>query len=606
MVAVPRRPAIKHKGSALSEDAVSDLRSMQVDLSVHRPGVAVLRFDDRGYRLFDKSGFAVGDDLEVLIPDAKNKHTSVFKGELTGVGIDDPAQEDGRSAPSLQLTAKEPTHRLAASSVFKAYLKQSYADIIKDIASRHGLKPKVDVPGGPLPYVLQNGTDLAMLSDISARLGLEFFIDGSDLVVRVRKGAKGAKVRFSDATLRHFSASYTAAGTPSKIEVFGWDPTQQKDVKGKSGKLASPSPDILGSSAPFVKDAFGAAQKKFGKPLAVGTTPVWDDKEADALADAIAHGYVSSGLAVEGVAPSNPGIRPGENVSVEEVGKRLAGDYYVTSVSHGYKVRGDLLTTFRSGGHAVPERPTTGQFTPGAPDGWGTNGFVLGVVTNIEDEEGLGRVKVRFPSLGKEAESDWARIVAPGAGDKRGLDVRPEVNDEVVVGFERGDPRAPFVLGGVWSAKAKHADAKAAKGGKVEKRLFTSRVGHTLEFSDGPDGAAAGDKKRYVEIKLGDGKTIVHIGEDGITIEAAKGMPVTLKNDKASLSLSDAGDIVLAGESLKIDMKADAKVKAKTVDLKGMTGAKIDGGPDLQLKGAQAKVEGAGMLTLKGGMVKIN
>ena len=144
---------------------------------------------------------------------------------------------------------------------------------------------------------------------------------------------------------------------------------------------------------------------------------------------------------------------------------------------------------------------------------------------------------------------------------------------------------------------------KAVKGGKVEKRLYTSRVGHTLEFSDGPDGAAAGDKARYVEIKLGDGKTVVHIGEDGITIEAAKGMPITLKNDKASLSLTDAGDIVMAAENLKIDMKGDAKMKAKSVDIKGMTGMKVDGGPDLQLKGAQAKVEGAGMLTLKGGMV---
>ena len=606
MVSVPRRPVVKHKGSPIAADLMTRLRAMTVELSVHRPGTATLRFGDRGYELFDKGTYVVGDALEVLIPDAKNKHTAVFKGELTGVGIEDSARASGPSRPALLLTAKEPTHRLASSSVFKAYLEQSYEDIIKDIAGRHGLKPKVDSTGGPLPYVLQNGTDLAMLSDIALRLGMEFFIDGSDLIVRARKGSKGPTLKFSDATLKHFSASFQAQGTPSKVEVFGWDPKQQKDVKGKSGRISSPSPDLLGGTAPFLKDAYAKAQKTFGKPLAVGSTAVWDDKEADALAESIAHGLISGGLSVEGVGPSNPAVRPGSNVSVDEVGKRLKGAYYVTEVAHTYRNRQDLTTTFRSGGHRVPERPTVGQFAPGAPDGWATNGLVLGVVTNIADEEGLGRVKVRFPSLGADAESNWARVIAPGAGDKRGFDVRPEVNDEVVVAFERGDTRTPLVLGGVWSAKAKLPDAKAVEGGKVEKRLYTSRVGHTLEFSDGPDGAAAGDKKRFVEIRLGDGKTVVHVGEDGITIDAGKGMPVTLKNDKASLSLTGSGDVVIAAENLKIDMKGDAKMKAKSVDIKGLMGTKVDGGPDLQLKGAQAKVEGAGMLTLKGGMVKIN
>jgi uncharacterized protein (DUF2345 family) len=83
-------------------------------------------------------------------------------------------------------------------------------------------------------------------------------------------------------------------------------------------------------------------------------------------------------------------------------------------------------------------------------------------------------------------------------------------------------------------------------------------------------------------------------------------MPIAIKGAKASLTITGEGDIELAGQNLKVDMKGDAKVKAKTVDVKGMTGLKVDGGPDLQLKGAQAKVEGAGMLTLKGGMVKIN
>jgi phage protein D/phage baseplate assembly protein gpV len=603
VVQVPRRPLAKHKGSPLKREILDSLRSMEVDLSVHRPGTATLRFVDRGYRLFDSDPFAIGDEFVVEIPDTKNVLKPVFKGEVTGIGVEDVGGD--RSLPALVVVASEGSHRLAAASEYKAYLEQSYADIVKAIAGRHRLKPKVDATGGPLPYFLQNGTDYATLTDIAAMLGFEFFVDAGELHFRARKAAQGAKLKFSDGTLRSFGARYVAGGTPSDIRVHGWDPTQQKDVKGKSASLRSPSPDQLGSSAPFVKDGYAKAMRTFGRPLVVGTTPVWDDKEADALADSIARDLIGAGLAVDGVAVSNPAIVPGRKVTVEEVGKRLAGDYYVTAVLHSYHFEGDLLSSFHCDGHRSP-RPTQGQLRPGEPNGWAQNGLVLGVVTNIQDEQGLGRVKVRFPSLGTTAESNWARVIAPGAGGKRGLDVRPEVNDEVVVGFERGDTRTPFILGGVWSAKAKLPDVKAVKGGKVEKRAYTSRVGHTLEFSDGPDGAAAGNKARYVEIKLGDGKTVLHVGEDGITIQAAPDMPIAIKGAKASLTITGAGDIELVGQNLKIDMKGDAKVKAKSVDVKGMTGTKIDGGPSLQLKGAQAKVEGAGMLTLKGGMVKIN
>jgi len=603
MVRVPRRPLARHKGAPIDRDILEALRSMEIDLSVHRPGTATLRFVDRGYRLFDKDPFAIGDEFVVEIPDAGNVLRPVFKGEVTGLGIEDVGGT--HSLPALVIVASEGSHRLAASSEYKAYLEQSYADIVKAIAGRHKLTPKVDPTGGPLPYFLQNGTDHATLTDIAAMLGFEFFVDAGELHFRKRKAEQGAKLKFSDGSLRTFGARYVAEGTPSDIQVHGWDPAQQKNVKGKSASLKSPTPDQLGSSAPFVKAGYDRAMRAFGQPLAVGTTPVWDDKEADALADSIARDLIGAGLAVDGVAVSNPAIVPGRKVSVEEVGKRLAGDYYVTSVLHSYHYEGDLLSTFHCDGHRSP-RPTQGQLRPGDPNGWAQNGLVLGVVTNIEDETGLGRVKVRFPSLGATAESNWARVVAPGAGDKRGFDVRPEVNDEVVVAFERGDTRTPFILGGVWSAKAKLPDAKSVKGGKVEKRLYTSRVGHTLEFSDGPAGAAAGDKARYVEIRLGDGKTVLRVGEDGITIEAAPKMPIAIKGAKASLTITGDGDIELKGENLKIDMKGDAKVKAKSVDLKGMTGLKVDGGPNLQLKGVQAKVEGAAMLTLKGGMVKIN
>ncbi len=82
-------------------------------------------------------------------------------------------------------------------------------------------------------------------------------------------------------------------------------------------------------------------------------------------------------------------------------------------------------------------------------------GAVIGVVTNNSDPDGMGRVKLRFPWLTDSHESSWARVAAPMAGNNRGAYFLPEVDDEVLVVFEQGDMRFPFVLGSLWNGKDK-------------------------------------------------------------------------------------------------------------------------------------------------------
>ena len=80
-------------------------------------------------------------------------------------------------------------------------------------------------------------------------------------------------------------------------------------------------------------------------------------------------------------------------------------------------------------------------------------GVVIGIVTNNQDPDKLGRVKVQFPWLSNEDESFWARIASPMAGDKRGIYFLPEVDDEVLVVFEHGDMRFPYVIGALWNGQ---------------------------------------------------------------------------------------------------------------------------------------------------------
>src|ERR1700681_1734571 len=80
-------------------------------------------------------------------------------------------------------------------------------------------------------------------------------------------------------------------------------------------------------------------------------------------------------------------------------------------------------------------------------------GVEIALVTNVKDPEKQGRVKVCFPRLPGKPESDWARVAQPAAGPGRGFYWLPEVNDEVLVAFERGQANLPYVIGALWNGK---------------------------------------------------------------------------------------------------------------------------------------------------------
>ena len=110
-------------------------------------------------------------------------------------------------------------------------------------------------------------------------------------------------------------------------------------------------------------------------------------------------------------------------------------------------------------------------------------GVALGIVTNNNDDEGkLGRIKVKFPWLSDNNETDWVRMTTFMAGEARGSFFLPEVGDEVLVAFENGNINRPYVIGALWNGKAKPPETNSD--GKNNIRKIRSRSGHELIFND--------------------------------------------------------------------------------------------------------------------------
>src|SRR5439155_2322206 len=129
----------------------------------------------------------------------------------------------------------------------------------------------------------------------------------------------------------------------------------------------------------------------------------------------------------------------------------------------------------------------------GLPDGLGGPfyGVDPALVVDVVDPLGQGRVKVRLPwSPDSESSSyeAWARLATPMAGNDRGVWFIPDVNDEVVLAFEGGDARRPYVIGALWNGKDQPPQTMDG-GGRNDIKLIRSRNGVkvTLDDTDGQE-----------------------------------------------------------------------------------------------------------------------
>ena len=194
-------------------------------------------------------------------------------------------------------------------------------------------------------------------------------------------------------------------------------------------------------------------------------------------------------------------------------------------------------------------------------------GVVVGIVTNNQDPDGMHRVKVKFPWLSKDVESNWARVAAPMTGKDRGVYFLPEVDDEVVVAFEHGQVDHPFVVGSLWNGKDTAPESNAD--GQNNHRTIKSRSGHVLRFND----KAGGETIEIID-RTGSNKIIIDSAANTITIEAKS-------------------DITIKSVTGKLTMQANG------IEMKSQLGVSVEASTSMDLK-ANAVV------TVKGAMIRLN
>lgn len=186
-------------------------------------------------------------------------------------------------------------------------------------------------------------------------------------------------------------------------------------------------------------------------------------------------------------------------------------------------------------------------------------GVAIALVTQNKDPDNLCRVKVRYPWHDKPTESYWARLAMPMAGKERGLVLIPEVDDEVLVGFEREDLRFPYVLGALWNGKDKPPLANGD--GKNDKRILQSRKKHYLLFDDGSKGV--------VVLAHEKGRKVV-FDDDGILLQDEKGNVIKIDSNSGAMSIEAKGKLSIKAATVTIEATGTLDLKASaTLTVRG-------------------------------------
>jgi len=600
--------------SPLPEAASVLLVRVVVDLHVGLPDMVELTFLDVALDALDVAGLRLGSQLQVRgAARADDVAKPLFEGEVTAI---EGNYSDGE--PLTVVRGYSVEHRLQRVRRTRTFVNGKDSDVARQLATDAGLAVgTVEATTQTHPQLMQdNQTDWQFLRERAEELGYELGVTEGKFYFRRAAGAGGGTPVAVTAgqNLLSFRPRVSSAGLVPEVEVRAWDPVnaQAKAVRKpiSSAGVSLGVGDAASVARLFVKGAApGAAGNADLGPAPSAQALVVFDRAvtidanstqaitgaAEALAEQAASGFAEA----EGELIGDSRIQAGTTIKVDGVPKPFAGSWTVTRARHvfdnnqgeGYRTafvvsgRQDRSLLALTGGSAAGNHrgPTR------------VLGVVGGIVTDLDDPLGLGRVKVALPWLSPSYESTWAPVTQLTAGKNTGALFLPEAGDQVLVAFEFGDLRRPYVLGSVVNKRTGaggaiepggdapgKAGVKAGRPATVIRRGFVSPGGNRLVFLD--DGPPGGGRPTASQVVLATAQDKV-----GLVLDQVGG--------KLTLSCKPGSP----PGTLTIECDGNVEIKA------GASGTlTIDGGTSLTLKGKTVSIEGTGPVAVKGKPVQLN
>ncbi|MEU8825018.1 VgrG-related protein [Streptomyces sp. NPDC048636] len=587
-----------------------------VDSRLHMPTMIEVTFRDDEGDLLSRAGITFGTTIEVWAQDPDGSPpVRVGSGEVTALEGD---YYD--LALVTVVRAYDPSHRLQRSSRVRTFLNMTDADIARRIAREAGLAIGHVEPSRTTHTHLGqlNQTDWDFLSWRCREIGYRFGVDEDGFSFRPAAPAAGSAATGSPVTLtlqenlRTFRPRVTAGNLSPEVELRVWDPLEARAVSLRTptdGPAVELGASMASALAPF-RTAGGPSTPRTGADPSLGPAPSASGRivnhaapAAGAAIEPAAHEALTgatrrlagSFAEAQATAWGDPRLRAGTVVRVAGPPEPFAGTWTVVAARHVFDLsEGGYRTRLQLGnGEDRTLLGLTGSTRP--PSAPQMNGVVCGVVTDVNDPIGKGRVKAALPWLAPDHETDWAPVVQSAGGRRAGGLMLPEVGDQVLLGFELGDPRRPYVVGGVLSNSSAYglggpAVETTGRSAEVVRRGIVSPAGNMLAFHDRMP-PTAGQPPTVSAITLGTKDASL-----GLAIDQVAGT-VTLTCRPRPPDSNGAGRLHIdCGDGGAVDITAGAGGQVT-----------IDGGSSLSLRAQRSiTVESGGTVAIKGSKIELN
>jgi len=456
----------------------------------------------------------------------------------------------------VRVIAKSPTVSMDGAKCNAFFHDQGASDIISSIIGNYQItKGTVDSTSGQYEFNVQKGeSDYEYLMRLATAKGLFAFYDGSEFRA-VKAAAKSSETE--ELIWRETLGAFTVGlgTTPPNYASTSYNYVQSKSFTQDSESLSSAA--SISGVASVVPDA---SKEIFPKSSYIEKGAVDDAQSLDESLK------VNQSIALGGMVRCSgqsivPAVAIGHCIKITGM-DQFDSQYWVTELKHVFDEGGKYHNEFV----CSPVDTAAPQYKAKRKP---ATSLQSAVVVDNNDPDGLGRIKVKFHWL-DGSETCWLRVVSPHAGNGHGWVSLPEIDDEVLVGFENGNPNYPVALGSLYTKD--NAPPDDSKDSDNNVKMFITKGGNVFSIGD-----AGGSEA--ITLSQGDNSLVLSLDGPKITIE------------------SKGGDISIKAANIK--MEADQNFEVKSGQMK------LDGGQTLEITGMQSKYSGQ-MVEVSGSMVKIN
>lgn len=565
---------ITHKilidGEELS--SVYQVKNIAVEKEINRiPFAQIVLIDgeaaSQDFPLSNEDLLIPGNEVEIKTG-YHNDEETIFKGIIIKHSI-----KIRESASILLIECKDKAVKTTIGRNSNYYYESTDSDIIEELLDKHGIEKDIEATQNSHAEIIQyNVSDWDFMMTRAQANGKVCIID--DGIVTIAKPnidqSEIETVAFG-ASMLSFDGEIDARDQFKSIKAYGWNPADQELLEiDAEDPGVSLNGNLSNSDLASVIDT-ETLQLRHGGNVSDAELQEWANAKALFQQLAKTRGRVK----FQGI----PAVKPGTILKLEGVGDRFNGSIYVSAIRHqisdgNWTVDAEfgMNPKWFSETYDIDALPASGLIPS-------IQGLHVGIVTQLQDDpDGEDKIHVQLPIINNEEQGVWARVATLDAGENRGSFFRPEIEDEVIVGFINDDPNDAIVLGMLHSS-AKPAPIQASDDNHEKgfvtrsemKMIFDDdKISYTLETPAGKKITV--DEDADVITLEDDHSNIITLDSDGITVESA-----------GDINIKASGDLNLEGTNVNITAQAEFKAE-------GSAGAEVSTSAIAVLKGSLVQI----------------